>query len=405
MARPRKLTPSYLRHKQTGRGRLVWTDSLGIHHECMLPGEYGSKESLEAKARQELELAIAPPKAMGANPAVSVSELLLAHLEYADRHYRGPDGRPTDEVRQIKAAVRYVRELYGETTAVEFGPLALKAVRAKMVAAGWCRKSVNARVERIRRAFKWACSEEILPAEVYQRLQSVEGLRIGRTTAADHPPVKPAVMLDVEKAMPFMPPPVAALATLQIRSAARAGELVRLRAADIDRIDPDVWTYSPVGHKGTWRGKSRTIYFGEKCRAVLAPFILKAGDPQAYLFSPARAEAERNAERSAARVVPLYPSHARRNELKRKGERRKRAPADRYTTGTYRRAIERACEKAGVPVFTPHQLRHLAATTARAEFGVDVARALCGHSLASVTEIYSGEVDKKLAMQAARKLG
>ena len=44
-------------------------------------------------------------------------------------------------------------------------------------------------------------------------------------------------------------------------------------------------------------------------------------------------------------------------------------------------------------------------TRARAEFGVDVARALCGHTLAAVTEIYSHEVGKQLALQAVKKLG
>jgi integrase len=44
-------------------------------------------------------------------------------------------------------------------------------------------------------------------------------------------------------------------------------------------------------------------------------------------------------------------------------------------------------------MFTPHRLRHLAATRVRAELGVDVARSLLGHSLASITEIYSREVD------------
>jgi integrase len=57
------------------------------------------------------------------------------------------------------------------------------------------------------------------------------------------------------------------------------------------------------------------------------------------------------------------------------------------------------------PEFTPHRLRHLAATRARAELGVDVARALCGHTLAAVTEVYSHEVDKPLARRAVERLG
>jgi integrase len=138
---------------------------------------------------------------------------------------------------------------------------------------------------------------------------------------------------------------------------------------------------------------------------VLAPWLLKAGSPDAYVFSPARSEAERNARKSEGRVTPRWPSHLRRNDAKRAGSGRKRPPRGRYTTGTYRQAIERACERAGVPPFSPHRLRHLAATEIRQEFGVEVARAVLGHSLAAVTEVYSKEVDRDLARRAVERFG
>jgi integrase len=94
----------------------------------------------------------------------------------------------------------------------------------------------------------------------------------------------------------------------------------------------------------------------------------------------------------------------RRNEQKRKSNP-KRTPGDHYTVRAFFWAIKRACVAAGVQRFSPHQLRHLAATRIRAELGVDVARALLGHSLASVTEIYSREVDKQLALKAVEKFG
>jgi hypothetical protein len=93
---------------------------------------------------------------------------LLAYLEHAGQHYRGPDGSSTDEHRHIKSAIRYVRELYGEIPAADFGPLALKAVRQKFVQQNWCRKTANARVEWVRRVFKWAVAEELIPPTVYQ---------------------------------------------------------------------------------------------------------------------------------------------------------------------------------------------------------------------------------------------
>ena len=151
MSRPRKLTPSYLEHKQTGRGRLVWTDHVGIRHEKLLPGAFESPESLQAKATLELEIATSPGRIPTAHRnGISVNELLLSFLEHAERHYRGPDGNPTGELREYKRVARHVRTLYGATSAGDFGPLKLKALRQGMIEAGMCRGVVNQRIGRVR---------------------------------------------------------------------------------------------------------------------------------------------------------------------------------------------------------------------------------------------------------------
>jgi hypothetical protein len=62
MARHRNPAPSYVLHQQSGRARLIWTDTGDVRHEKLLPGAYGSDESLAAKARLELELATSPTR-------------------------------------------------------------------------------------------------------------------------------------------------------------------------------------------------------------------------------------------------------------------------------------------------------------------------------------------------------
>src|SRR5262249_19161385 len=84
----------------------------------------------------------------------TVDEVLLAYWKHAKRHYRDGDGRPTDELDNIKAALKPLRRLYGPTIAKSFGPLALRAVRDEMVRSGLARPTVNARVNKVRRAFK-----------------------------------------------------------------------------------------------------------------------------------------------------------------------------------------------------------------------------------------------------------
>ena len=64
---------------------------------------------------------------------ITVNEVLVKFLDHAERYYRREDGTPTNEVSQFKQTFRPLRELYGHTPAREFGPLALKAGRERMI--------------------------------------------------------------------------------------------------------------------------------------------------------------------------------------------------------------------------------------------------------------------------------
>ena len=107
---------------------------------------------------------IAAGKQLPAEPsAITVKELLARFWTYAEQYYRTlTDGR-NKELEQFTLALRPLKELYGETPAVEFGPRSLKAVRQKMIEKGWCRPYVNKQVNRIRHVFKWAVSDELIP--------------------------------------------------------------------------------------------------------------------------------------------------------------------------------------------------------------------------------------------------
>jgi hypothetical protein len=94
-----------------------------------------------------------------------------------------PDGKPTTEADEIRSSLVPLRKLNGHTPAASFGPRALVAVRQEMIGLGWCRTLINRRVERVRRAFRWAASQELVPVTVYQALRTVPGLQKGRTDA------------------------------------------------------------------------------------------------------------------------------------------------------------------------------------------------------------------------------
>ena len=82
----------------------------------------------------------------------------------------------------------------------------------------------------------------------------------------------------------------------------------------------------------------------------------------------------------------------------------RRKPGERYVAFSIRQCIGRACEKAGIPAFHPHQIRHTAATEIRKKFGIELARATLGHSSAVTSEIYA-ELDLEKVRQVMMEVG
>ena len=76
----------------------------------------------------------------------------------------------------------------------------------------------------------------------------------------------------------------------------------------------------------------------------------------------------------------------------------------RYTVAAYRRAIARACDRAGEPRWSPNMLRHAYATRGKQEMGVDASRAALGHTTADTTQVYLDR-DRQLAIELARRIG
>jgi hypothetical protein len=145
--------PSYRYHK--ARNRAVVTIGGKDHYL----GEYDSPESWEQYHRlvaEWLAVRIAPPVLpQTGSPPLSVSELLLRYWRFVESYYV-KDGRPTSEQDTIRQALRFVRELYGSTMAMDFGPLKLKAIHEAMIGHGWSRRYINKQVSCVKRLFSWA---------------------------------------------------------------------------------------------------------------------------------------------------------------------------------------------------------------------------------------------------------
>jgi integrase len=279
---------------------------------------------------------------------------------------------------------------------------------------------VNQRIGRIRRLFKWALENEMLPPSVLLGLQSVRGLQRGRSKARETEPVRPVSPALVEDTLPFMNRQVAAMVRVQMLTGMRPGEVCIMRGCDLD-MTGSVWLYRPgsdqgeVGtHKTAHHGHQRVVAIGPKAQGIIRPFLRL--DTRAFLFSPKEAAAERNARRRQERKTPMTPSQAKRKAKLRP----ERAPGQHYTTSSYAHAIAHACDKADtaahekdksippeqrvIPHWHPHQLRHTAATAIRREYGLDVARVVLGHRSPQITELYA-ELDVNRAAEVMEKLG
>ena len=194
--------------------------------------------------------------------------------------------------------------------------------------------------------------------------------------------MQPVAEGHVQAALPHVSDTVRAMVRVQQLTGCRPGEVVRLRGVDLDMAG-DVWLYRPAGHKTAHHGHGRVIAIGPRAQEVIRPFLKE--DPERYLFSPRESRESWNAERRRRRKTPMTPSQARR----RRKPSPKRAPGERYTVGTYRNAIRRACLRAGVPVWHPHQIRHAVATELRRRYGLETAKAVLGHRTLSATEVYA----------------
>jgi integrase len=428
----RQKTPAYRHNKTSDRAVVTLPDGQGGRKDIYL-GRYGTPESRQEYARVILAWEnsgrrLPEPEIGRPAPAdLTINEILLAYDRHAEAYYV-KDGRPTSEQWCIRSAAAFLKDSHGQVRAVDFGPLALMAIRDAMInprvriveqidpatgavrkvektSRGFSRRTINKNLSRIKAIFKWAVSQELIDVEVYQRLAVVPGLLAGRSAARETDPVPPVAKEIVEATLPHLSPVVADMIRVQRLTACRPGEVVQLRACDLDRGKP-VWEFRPERHKNQHRQRLRIVYIGPKAQAILRTYFTL--DLSAFLFRPDESERQRNEQRTAARQSPRWQSHgpaARRDRGEaERGAPPARAPGDRYTTQSYSRAIARACKSAGLPHWAPNQLRHAAATEVRMGFGLEAAQVVLGHAKADVTQIYA-EMDADAARRVMAEIG
>lgn len=373
MPRPRNTLPTYKPNTRTGQARVYFPGG----GERMLPGAFGSPESLAAYERLLAEWRVAGGVVAVPKPdeGLTVAAAVAAFQAHANATCSVRGG----EAVQFRHALQPVLDLYGLTPAAEFRCRALGAVRQVMVEKGWCRRTVNRHVVRVRTCWRWLESQELVPPGSYEHLRSLRGLD-KRSGVRQPPPRRPVEWSRVEATLPALPPAVAAMVRVQWYTGMRSGEVRLMRACDLDRVSwAGVWLYMPMEHKSDWREEDdgppgRVVAVGPAAQEVIGPWLAACARPDDFLFPP-------------------------------KSRSGGRGPAGKcYRKDSYSQTVRKACLKAGVDPWHPYQLRHACKRRVEQQFRTEDARAVLGQKHVDTTQLYGG-LDVGLAAEVMRRIG
>lgn len=425
--RPHSRLPSLRLHRPSGRAVVTFK---GVDYYC---GAYGSPEATSVYTRlcrEYLDRGYLPPRRpsgfgpgdFNAGPLLSVNELLLGFLADAERKYLPP----SRELELFKPLIKKLRRRYGDTPAIHFGPAALTAFRRELEESGNSLGTINKKISAICRIWKWAVEKELLPSGNHDALTKVAPLRIGHTTAKQPREVTAVPESVFFATIQHLSGPVAAILWLCFYTGARLSDILTLTTEAIDRSS-DCWEYRRKQHKTAIHRKKRVIFFGPKSQEILRPF-LRPEAPAEFLFSPARAEAERRdrlkrpnrtdrQRAKAAQTKRRQASLVRKEETGTARVKNSRRPGTNYTRHSIYNAVKRILKRHGIPHWHPHQLRHTRSEILKKEESEAIAtivsrdvptnfmaKTVLGHDSQTVTARY-GDESQAVRIAVARKHG
>jgi integrase len=384
--RPSRKIPKLGRHS-SGQARVTLDGKV---HYC---GPWGTAA---AHARY-LELVRAwqdrgeVPAARAPNPAqarVRLGDLLRSFLDHVDAtgRYR-KNGEPTTQRAEFVNVIDSLTAFAGKVPVVRMTEATLVAWRDQLERNRvLTRTGINRKVGKVVQMLRWGRARGLVPKVVWADVSAIEPLRRGEVgDRPEHGRPRRAVTLDeVEQVAAHCAPQVGDMLRVQALCGMRPGEILQMRWSDISKepLEGDTtgaWLYVVPSAKTRHHGHVTRYVLPRASQEILARY---PAVPLAHIFSPAAAMAERRERRRAARRSKLTPSQRQRDQ------NAKRDYADTWDTHEYRRHVTRACEKAGVQTFTPHEVRHGFVTWAANALSLGAAAAAANHRSVTTTQRY-----------------
>ncbi len=398
--RPRNLTPP-LKCDRRGYAFVEHASIPNGSHRLSL-GKYGTPDASARYQRYLERLRIGSEEVTDPRPAKltgfeTIDELVPIWKAYAEKRYlRGAE--LSREFASMEEAVAELVAYAGHEYVMAFGPAKLLKVRDSMAASGrLSRRTVNARLSRIKRFWKWACAAELCDPTLHVKLEAVPGLRNGEAGLMDNEEVQAACLRSFNALLPFCPPVIQDMMRVQFFCVMRPQDVCSMHRDGLD-TSGDIWLYRPFTHKTQWRGKKLVKAVPKIAQEFL---VHRLETETGYLFDPEEARAwgrEQARKTRGERKTKLFRCEQKRLEAKKSNRR----CSGCYSVGGYRTAIARATERAHeakVPVipFSPNQIRHAAVTWIDENVvHPDAAQKLAGHDKATTTDIYKTRRPERL---------
>lgn len=373
-------------HRGSGRARIrfgnrtFWLGAAGskeadANYKRILAawGENGGSLPDDFTLQPDQPLTVPAVKMPSRSPgAATVADLLATTLAEVG------GGRSIKELRKVSRwwrlkAAAYALEPYARTPALEFGPRILGDI-ARQLASGpmhtkhrhrptatWAREVLG----EIRRIFREAVAREELPPERLVALNSLTRLPVQAARPAGHR--QPVPDADIEATCAHLPAVVADAVRFIRLTGCRPSEALNACRAELTTTGT-TWAWQLREHKTKHHGRTRTIAVGPRARAILQRWWQGKADGD-IIFSRG------DLRRATAGPVKM---------------RRLRTDGNAFDQADLRQRVKRAASQAGVPHWTPYQLRHSGLTAIRSTGGVDAAQAQADHADTRTLQRYAG---------------
>jgi integrase len=339
-----------------------------------------------------------PGRIVPCNPPSDTGDVLIAELcaDYLNERRGKVSPTQLDNERRI---IALLVSLYGKTGAAAFDINCLRVVRNEFIQRGFVRQKINWRVRRIQFMFRWGASYKIVPASVYQELKTLIPIKKGEYDLPESRERQTISLADIEKTLAELSPVLRAMVIVHLAVAGRPTAICTMRIENIDRQAEDLWAIT-VQDKMDYLedSEAKILYLAKTEIDVVLPLI---GDrTEGYIFRPIDAIGyDKQRRANGAANMKKQPSRAARDAER--SNNPKLNVGECYDFTAYRKAVYRACDRAGVARWFPYQLRHTGVTLIGLEHGIEAAQHTAGHKDIKTTLRYfhgENEIAKRVAL-------